>query len=168
MVKTKMSELGQEIDHTRKMGKSPVLGDGSAKAGMMCAKLSTGKAAAIDGDSQTLGINFAGVMDKSYKTDIDVAIPDGELNNLLHPKSGDILSAFIEDFGGDLQEGVALTWGQTTAGSLKKITTKAATGNITPSIDLTGNAQTIVIEPIVAYTAEKVLNTQTACLIRWK
>jgi hypothetical protein len=168
MVNTKMSELGQEIDHTRKMGKSPILGDGAAKAGMMVGRLSTGKAAAIDADSATVGISFVGVMDKSYKTDIDVAIPDAQLENVLHPKSGDILSAFIEDLGADLQEGVPLTWGQTTAGSLKKIATKAATGNLTHSIDLTGNAQVIVIEPIVAYTATKVLNTATACLIRWK
>lgn len=168
MVNSKMSDLGQRIDHTLKMGKSPILGDGTAKAGMLVGRLSTGKAVAIDSSSETLGITFAGVMDRHYSIDIDTAITDAVLTSVLHPKSGDLLSAFIVDLGADMQEGVPLTFG-TTAGSLMKVPQEAGhTGRLTPTTVLDGNAGHVIVYPIIAYTAEKVLNTATACLIRWK
>lgn len=162
-----MSDLGQEIDKTRKMGRSPILGDGAAKAGMAVGILSTGKAVAIDADSATLGISFVGIMDRHPTIDIDTAITDALLTNVLHPKSGDILSAFIEDMGADFQAGIPLTFSKTTAGSFCKALSNTA-ARLAPEISLTGNAQLINIEEIVAYTVEKTLNTATAALIRWK
>ena len=59
MATTLMSTLGESPQ--RSGGNEeliPILGDGTAKAGMMVGMLSTGKAVAIDGDSATAGISF--------------------------------------------------------------------------------------------------------------
>jgi hypothetical protein len=169
MVNSKMSDLGDTISHDSNDALEACLGDGAVKAGMLSGILpATGKAVAVDGDSATAGISFVGIADRHPTIDIDTVITDALPMELIKPKSGKTYSAFIEDPGADIPKGTPLTFGQTTAGSLKKVTTKAATGNLTPTIPLTGNAQDIIVEPILAYTAKKVLNGATACLIEWK
>ena len=163
-----MDDLGDTIGHNPSEATEPCLGDGVAKAGMLCGILpASGKAVAIDGDSATLGISFVGFMDRHPTIAIGTVITDGALNQLLKPRSRKTYSAFIEDPGANIPKGTPLTWGATTAGSFKVVSTGAASGNLRTQLDLTGNAQTIVTEPIIAYTATDVLNTATACLVEW-
>jgi len=145
----------------------PILGDGVAKAGMMVGILSTGKAVAVDGNSATDGISFLGIMDRSVTIDYDTAITDALLNNVIKPQSGRKYSCFIEDPSGTIQKGAPLTWGTTTAGSLRLITTAASTGTLNHTIEI-DTATDRTAEPIVAYTDDTLVTGDTVALIEWK
>jgi len=155
MAKTLMSDLGESPQRSGgNEDLEPILGDGAAKAGMMVGILSTGKAAAIDADSATLGLSFLGIMDRSVSIDYDTAITDALLNNVMKPKSGRKYSAFIEDPSATIQKGKPLTWSRGTAGSLVIIDLLAAT---------VGTYEF----PIVAYTDAILVTGDTVADIVW-
>ncbi len=155
MANTAISHIGEQIQAS---GGSehlePVLGDGAAKAGMLCGILNTGKAIAIDANSATAGLHFAGIMDRHYSVALDTAITDALLNNLMVPKSGRLYRVFIEDFGAVGLKGSPLTFATTTAGSLMVVAT------------VTGKLESGASN-IVAYIEKDVANGDTVALIRW-
>lgn len=155
MANTLMSDLGESPQ--RSGGDEeliPILGDGAAKAGMMVGMLSTGKAAAIDADSATLGLSFVGIMDRSVSIDYDTAITADLLNNAIVPKSGRKYSAFIEDPTATIQKGKPLTWSRATAGSLV-------------IVDLLAPTVGTYEFPIVAFLDEGLVTGDTVAKIRW-
>jgi len=169
MANTAISDIAAQIQASGGSEEiEPALGDGNAKAGECCyIDPADGKAKGIDGNSATAGLHFAGIMDRHAQVALDTLITTALVCNLLVPKSGRKYNVFIEDFGATAYKGTPLTFGQTTPGSLKGVATKAATGKITPTIALTGDAQDIVNEPVIAYLAKDVANGDTVARVRW-
>lgn len=168
MVNTAISDIGEQIQCSGGAESlEPILGDGAVKAGMACGKLTTGKAIAVDGDSATAGISFAGIMDRHYSVALDTAITDALANNVIVPKSGRIYRVFIEDPGATVLKGAPMTFGQTTAGSFKVIGTEGATGTLTRTLAIDDTVD-VVEEPIVAYLeSDQIVNGDTVGYIRW-
>ena len=167
MANTLMSELGESPSRSGgNENLEPILGDGAAKAGMLVGRLATGKAVAIDGDSATAGISFLGIMDRSVSVDYDTVITDALLNNVIKPKSGKKYSVFIEDMGATVLKGAPLTFGLTTAGSMKLVETLAATGTLNKTIEI-DTATDRPADPILAYLDEDVITGDTVAKIEW-
>jgi len=167
MANTLMSELGETPQ--RSGGDEeliPTLGDGAAKAGMMVGLLSTGKVAAIDGDSATVGINFIGIMDRSVTIDYDTAITDALLNNVIVPSSGRKYDAFIVDATTIGLKGVPLTFSAVTAGSLVMVANASTLGTLNNTLVIDDTVD-ILAQPIVAYLDEDVATGDTVAHIRW-
>ena len=148
-------------------GREPGLGDGAVKAGMAVGLLSTGKFVPLDASHATAGLHFVGILARHHSIALDTAITDSELCECLKPKSGRKYAVFIEDPGANVLKGTPVTFGTTTAGSFKIMTTKASTGLVNQTIALTGDAQDIVIEKVVAYLAQNLANGDTVTIIEW-
>lgn len=168
MANTKISDIATQIQASGGTEHiEPALGNGSSKAGMFCyIDPSTGKAVPVDGNSATAGIHFAGIMDRHYSVALDTAITDSLACNLLVPKSGRLYNVFIEDFGAAGYKGAPLTWGLTTAGSLKTVTTEGSTGLLARTLAIDDTVD-VPEEPIIAYLEKDVANGDTVALIRW-
>ena len=167
MVNTAISDIGEQIQCSGGAESlEPILGDGAVKAGMACGKLTTGKAIALDGDSATAGISFAGIMDRHYSVALDTAITDALPNNVIVPKSGRIYRVFIEDPGATVLKGAPITFGQTTAGSFKIVGTLSG-GTIVPLLEINTGTD-VVVENIVAWLeSDQIVSGDTVCYIRW-
>ena len=167
MVNTKISELGSHVQASAGDEElEPALGDGAAKAGMMCGILSTGKVVAIDANSATLGLTFVGILARLFGIALDTVITDALLCQLMVPSSKRKYKVFIEDPGAAALKGTPLTWGITTAGSLTKITSKAATGLLGRTLVIDDTVD-VPEQPIVAYLLKDMANGDTVGWIRW-
>ena len=153
MANSKISELGSHVQSSAGDEElEPALGDGAAKAGMLCGIVSTGKVVAIDANSATLGLHFVGILARLFEIALDTAITDALLCQLMVPSSKRKYKVFIEDPGANVLKGTPLTWGTTTAGSMMVVAT--TTGKLE-----TGN--------IIAYLDKDLANGDTVCYIRW-
>jgi len=127
---------------------------------------STGKVVPVDGDSATAGIQFIGFITRHHTIDLDTAITDGAALNLARPRSGRKYRVFIEDPGAAKVAGTPLTWGLTTAGSLKIVSTEGSTGTLSRTLAIDDTVD-VVQEPTIAYLDNAVANGDTVADIVW-
>lgn len=105
MANTKISDLGNEICLSAgEEIRIPALGNGIAKPGEIVGITdSTGKVVGID-----IGVSelFRGILDKHWKTAIDIAITNGERCSVVVPRTGRVYRIWCTDPTGAVVSGL--------------------------------------------------------------